>query len=125
MYCDKLKNTQGGDEKMELQTMKDSKNALIGFDLISDRSSKEDLFIQGLMKNLGREVETIDATIDIVDGKLVIDNGQWDSVSFKILPDEASIFRDYLESEDTQSSIKLGGVGFRDALIRFNNKRVR
>lgn len=106
---------------MKFQSVRDSENAIIGFDLRSNCYTEEDFFIRNLPKNLVKEA----ASIKVINDELVIDNASEGIQSFKVWPDELGIIKDYLESKDTKPSINLGGFGGRAVHVRFINERVR
>ena len=106
---------------MEFQAVRDSENAIIGFDLRSNCYTEEDFFIRNLPSNLAKRR----ADIKVVNDKLIIDNSREGTQSFKVWPDELSVIKEYLESDNTKPRIDLGGFGLRAAFIRFENEPIR
>jgi len=106
---------------MDLEMVKDSEGAVIGFNLYSDCYSEDDFFIRNLPRYLGEGV----ARVEVKKGELVISNGPEGMRSFKIPEDVAATLKAYLESESTKPSIHLGGFGLRAAYILFENEAVR
>ncbi|HNY35962.1 MAG TPA: hypothetical protein PLD14_01780 [Candidatus Pacearchaeota archaeon] len=106
---------------MEFQAVRDSENAIIGFDLRSNCYTEEDFFIRNLPGNLAKGL----ASIKVINDELVINNAREGIQSFKVWSDELGIINEYLESDDTMPGIDLGGFGLRAAFIRFENEPVR
>jgi hypothetical protein len=107
--------------RLEFQSVRDSENAIIGFDLRSNCCTEEDFFIRNLPANLVKGA----ASIKVINKELVIDNASEGVQLFKVWPDELGVIKDYLESKNTKPSISLGGFGGRAVHVRFVNERVR
>lgn len=111
---------------MQINIIRDSEKAIIGFNLATGCHIDEDFFVANLPTNH----EKGDVRISIISNEISIVNGADGTRSLKIpldkiMPEELIILRSYIESKETQIEIKHEGNFRLFSQVYFINERVK